>query len=142
MRPGTAVHILQVEDDAVDVMALQRALQQRQMTNPLTVARDGIEALEILRGGPAHTPLPRPYVILLDLNLPRMNGFEFLHALRTDAALRQAIVFVLTTSQADEDRLAAYQFNVAGYMVKSGAGNKFLRVVTMLEHYWQVVEFP
>lgn len=142
MRRDKTIHILLVEDDVVDIMALQRALQQLKIVNPLSVARDGIEALEILRGEGDRPPLPKPYLILLDLNLPRMNGIEFLQALRADAALRDAIVFILTTSHADEDRMAAYQINVAGYMVKSDVGNGFLRVVTMLEHYWRVVEFP
>jgi CheY-like chemotaxis protein len=136
------VHILLVEDDTIDVIALKRALQQRKLTNPLTVARDGVEALEILRGGPDRPPLPRPYMILLDLSLPRMNGIEFLETLRADPALQDAIVFMLTTSRADEDRSAAYRLNVAGYMVKSDLSAGLLRVVTMLESYWRVVEFP
>jgi len=136
------MHILLVEDDTIDVMALKRALQQRQLTNPLTVARDGVEALEILRGGPEQAPLSKPYMILLDLSLPRMNGIEFLEILRADPALQDAIVFMLTTSRADEDRSAAYRLNVAGYMVKSDLTDGLLRVVTMLESYWRVVEFP
>ena len=136
------MHILLVEDDTIDVMALKRALQQRQLTNPLTVARDGVEALEILRGGPEQAPLSKPYMILLDLSLPRMNGIEFLEILRADPALQDAIVFMLTTSRADEDRSAAYRLNVAGYMVKSDLSDGLLRVVTMLESYWRVVEFP
>ena len=136
------MHILLVEDDTIDVMALKRALQQRQLTNPLTVARDGVEALEILRGGPEQAPLSKPYMILLDLSLPRMNGIEFLETLRVDPALQDAIVFMLTTSRADEDRSAAYRLNVAGYMVKSDLTDGLLRVVTMLESYWRVVEFP
>jgi CheY-like chemotaxis protein len=123
-------------------MGLRRAFQQLKIVNPLTVARDGIEALEILRGGSDRTPLPRPYLILLDLNMPRMNGIEFLHALRADATLRDAIAFVLTTSRVDEDRIAAYQHNVAGYIVKSDFGNGFLHAVRLLKHYWRVVEFP
>jgi CheY-like chemotaxis protein len=140
--PGEDVHILLVEDDTVDVMALQRALQRRKMANPLSIARDGIEALTILRGGPGLAPLPRPYMILLDLNLPRMNGIEFLKALRADGALRDTLVFVLTTSRADEDRNTAYQLHIAGYIVKSNCTDSFSRVVMMLEHYLQVVEFP
>lgn len=139
---GKAVRILLVEDDTIDVMAIQRALQQLKIANPLIIARDGVEALEILRGGPEKTPLPRPHLILLDLNLPRMNGIEFLETLRKDAALQDAVVFVLTTSSADADRIAAYRQNIAGYMVKSDLSSDFLRVVTMLQHFWCVVEFP
>jgi CheY-like chemotaxis protein len=136
------VNILLVEDDIVDIMVLQRAFRQRKITNPLTVARDGIEALEILRGGPERLPLPRPHIILLDLNLPRMNGIEFLDILRVDTTLRDAVVFVLTTSSAYEDKAAAYRLNIAGYMVKANFGSDVLQIVTMLEHFWQVVEFP
>jgi len=139
---GKTVRILLVEDDTIDVMAIQRALQQLKIANPLIIARDGVEALEFLRGGPERAPLPRPHLILLDLNLPRMNGIEFLETLRSDAALQDVVVFVLTTSSADADRVAAYRLNIAGYMVKSDLSSDFLRVVTMLEHFWRVVEFP
>ena len=136
------LRILLVEDDVIDVMALKRALQRCKLDTPLTVARDGIEALEILRGEADREPLPRPYIILLDLNLPRMNGLEFLQALRANGALQDAIVFVLTTSKADEDKRAAYRLQVAGYIVKSDLTESLFQVVTMLEHYSRVVEFP
>ena len=80
--------------------------------------------------------------VLLDLNMPRMNGIEFLEEIREDPRLRKLVVFVLTTSKADEDKVAAYEKNVAGYIVKSDVGNDFMRVVTMLDHYWRVVELP
>jgi len=139
---GEQLRILLVEDDVIDVMALKRALQRCKLDTPLTVARDGIEALEILRGEADREPLPRPYIILLDLNLPRMNGLEFLQALRANGALQDAIVFVLTTSKADEDKRAAYRLQVAGYIVKSDLTESLFQVVTMLEHYSRVVEFP
>jgi CheY-like chemotaxis protein len=140
--PGEEVHILLVEDDAVDVMAFKRAIRRCKIANPLSVARDGIEALEILRGGPGRAPLQRPYMILLDLNLPRMNGIEFLKILRADVTLRDTPLFVLTTSKADEDRCTAYQLHVAGYIVKSNCTDSLARTVMMLEHYLRVVEFP
>ena len=140
--PGEEVHILLVEDDAVDVMAFKRAIRRCRIANPLSVARDGIEALEILRGGPGQAPLRRPYMILLDLNLPRMNGIEFLKILRADVTLRDTLLFVLTTSKADEDRCTAYQLHVAGYIVKSNCTDSLARTVMMLEHYLRVVEFP
>ena len=106
------------------------------------VARDGVEALEILRGENGHAKLPRPHLILLDLNMPRMNGIEFLEAVRADEDLRSAVVFMITTSKADEDRMRAYGHNVAGYIVKRDPANTFMEAVALLEHYWKVVEFP
>lgn len=134
------VHVLLVEDNEVDREAVERALREQRIGNPIHVARDGIEALELLRA--ADPPFPRPYLILLDLNMPRMDGIEFLKEIRDDASLHDSIVFVLTTSNLDEDKVAAYDSNVAGYMVKEDAGNGFLKLIGMLDHYWRVVEFP
>jgi CheY-like chemotaxis protein len=136
------VNILLVEDDVVDVKALRRAFTALKIVNPLYVASDGVEALECLRGQGNREPLPRPYVILLDINMPRMNGLEFLRELRRDAQLRDAIVFVLTTSNAHRDKMAAYQFNVAGYIIKSVHDTSCVEALRMLAHYWRIVEFP
>lgn len=134
--------VLLVEDDSVDQMAVQRAFQKAKIGNPILVAKDGIEALEMLRGEKGRARVTSPCLILLDLQMPRMNGIEFLTEIRKDPALRPLIVFVLTTSKDEEDRVNAYKFNVAGYIVKSDAGNGFLNLVTMLEHYWKIVELP
>lgn len=139
---GAEVNILLVEDDVVDVKALRRAFAALQITNPLYVASDGVEALRILRGTAGQGPLPRPYLILLDINVPRMNGIECLREIRRDERLRDAIVFVLTTSGADRDKRAAYQLNVAGYIIKSALETGFMDAISMLKHYWRVVEFP
>jgi len=80
--------------------------------------------------------------VLLDLNMPRMGGIEFLAELRADPSLRRTIVFVMTTSAAEEDRLRAYEKNIAGYVVKHRLGQSFLESISMLEHYWRVIEFP
>ncbi len=136
------VNVLLVEDNVVEQEAIRRAFAQQRIANPLHVARDGLEALDLLRGTGGYEKLPRPYLLLLDLNMPRMNGIELLAALRADDELRDSIVFVLTTSRRDEDRVASYNFNVAGYVVKSDVGAGFLRVVSLLDHYWRVVEFP
>lgn len=133
-----AVTLLLVEDDDVDAMGVERALKKRRIANRLVRARDGIEALEILRGG----QVARPFLILLDLNMPRMGGLEFIQTLRADPDLCDAVVFVLTTSKSDEDLAAAYRAHVAGYMVKSEIGSCFNELVELLDAYWQVVELP
>jgi len=134
--------ILLVEDDTVDQLAITRAFKKEKIANTVLLARDGVEALERLRGEGALPAVPKPYIVLLDWNMPRMNGLEFLRALRADPAHRDAIVFVLTTSKADEDRLAAYGEHVAGYVLKENVGNTFLDLVHFVEHYWRIVELP
>lgn len=136
------VNVLLVEDDDVDAMAVERGFRALRIANPVVRARDGLEALALLRGTPGAPPIPQPRLVLLDLNLPGMGGVEFLAHLRGDPALRSTIVFVLTTSRADEDRLAAYDLNAAGYLVKSNFPDAFLECLRMLDHYWRVVEFP
>jgi CheY-like chemotaxis protein len=133
------ITILVVDDDDVDVMGVARALKKLKILNPIVRARDGVEALELLRTPGA---VERPYLILLDLNMPRMNGIEMLAALRADSALSSAVVFVLTTSEDDRDKLAAYAQNIAGYIVKKQVGDGFTQVMEMLDHYWRVVELP
>jgi CheY-like chemotaxis protein len=136
------VNLLLVDDDEVDVQGLKRAFIKSKIGNPITVARDGIEALEVLRGANGKPPLPKPHLILLDLNMPRMNGLEFLEAIRADEDLKSAVVFMITTSKDDEDKARAYGHNVAGYIVKQDPANTFMQAVTLLEHYWKIVEFP
>jgi CheY-like chemotaxis protein len=136
------VNLLLVEDDEVDVQGLKRAFAKSRIANPITVAKDGIEALEFLRGENGREKLPKPHLILLDLNMPRMNGIEFLAAIRADEALRGTVIFMITTSKADEDKARAYGHNVAGYIVKQDPANTFMEAVSLLEHYWKIVEFP
>jgi CheY-like chemotaxis protein len=136
------VNIFLIEDDEVDVMAVKRALKELKIANPFFRAADGVDALEMLRGENGKEKLPRPYIILLDLNMPRMGGLEFLEELRKDTALRSSIVFVMTTSAAEEDRVRAYSKCISGYLLKHSSAHTFLETVTMLEHYWRVIEFP
>ena len=136
------VNLLLVEDDEVDVQGLKRAFAKSRIGNPITVARDGIEALEFLRGENGRPKLSKPHLILLDLNMPRMNGIEFLKAIRADEDLKQSVVFMITTSKDEEDKARAYDQNVAGYIVKQDPANTFMQAVALLEHYWKIVEFP
>lgn len=133
------VTIFVIDDDDVDAMAIKRALKQRKLANPMLRARDGMEALAMLRDGDT---VPRPCIILLDLNMPRMNGIEFLEHLRKDPELSDTVVFILSTSNHGDDKAAAYHFNVAGYIVKRDVGNGFMQVIDLIDHYWKVVELP
>ena len=132
------VSILLVEDDDIDAMAVERGVRKLKLANPIHRVRNGLEALDKLR----NNTLQPPYIILLDLNMPIMGGLEFLQILREDAELKGSVVFVLTTSAADEDRVAAYNENIAGYIVKSDVKEGFHQVINMLDCYWRVVLLP
>lgn len=134
--------ILLVDDDKIDVMAIRRSFRELKIANPVIEARNGIEALDRLRGENGHQKVPSPCLVLLDLNMPRMGGVEFLDKLRRDEALHSTLVFVMTTSGAEEDRARAYDMNIAGYVLKHRPGQSFLEAIAMLEHYWRVIEFP
>lgn len=133
---------LVVEDDVVDRRAVERGLRRHGIDNPIVFAEDGIAGLEVLRGTEETPPLRRPYIVLVDINMPRMNGIEFLKEVRDDPELTGTIVFVLTTSDLDRDKAAAYDKHVAGYLLKAHAGADFLGVVTMLERFVLTVRFP
>ncbi len=141
LEPQT-IQILIVEDNEVDLIAIQRAFQKSGIVSPITIVKNGLEALDVLRGTNGQKKLSAPFIILLDLNLPKMNGFEFLTELRNDADLKSSVVFVLTTSRNDNDRKQAYAFHVAGYLVKSGLRDSFVRIAEMLDRYLRTVELP
>lgn len=136
------VNILIVDDDEVDIESLQRGFRSLKIDNPVFVARDGQDALDLLHGGDSGEPLNGPLFIILDINMPRMNGIEFLRNLRADERYQSAIVFVLTTSDHDRDKIDAYSLNVAGYILKSDVGSGIHDAISLLDHYWHVVEFP
>ena len=141
-QPYKDVTILLVEDDDVDAMTVERALEKLRILNPYIRAKNGVEALEILHGNDQAPPLERPYLILLDLNMPLMGGIEFLQEVRKDPKLKDSVVFVLTTSSADEDKVAAYNEHIAGYIVKYNVKQGFSEVIEMLDSYWRVVVLP
>lgn len=133
------VTVLLVEDNEIDVMGVQRAFRQLEFPVPIVVASDGIQAFSLLRDGKS---VPKPYIILLDLNMPRMNGIEFLDELRRDESLGQSIVFVLTTSKDPYDLEKAYRRNIAGYIVKGGRSTGVGHVAKLLDCYVKTCEIP
>jgi CheY-like chemotaxis protein len=139
---GKTVTILVVDDDKVDMRAVRHSFRELKIANPVIEAGDGLEALEHLRGTNGRKKVPHPCLVLLDLNMPRMGGIEFLDNLRADPELHRTVVFVLTTSSADEDRVKAYDHHISGYVLKYRAGQSFLDAISMLEAYWRVIEFP
>lgn len=138
------INILLVEDDEVDVMNVQRAFKKYKITNPLYIAGNGVEALDMLRSQKGKLPqVPKNRrLVLLDLNMPKMNGLEFLHEVRKDEELKRTPVIVLTTSDEDKDRIEAYNLNVAGYILKPVTFANFAEVMVALNKYWALCEMP
>jgi CheY-like chemotaxis protein len=136
---SSSLNILLVEDDEIDVMNVKRAFDKNHITNPVYVAGNGFEALEKLRSG--EIPQGRR-MVLLDLNMPKMNGIEFLRELRNDPALAPTPVVVLTTSNNDRDKIDAFNLNVAGYLVKPVTFAEFSELMVTLNNYWTLVEMP
>lgn len=134
------LNILLVDDDIVDVMNVERAFKQNKIPHPLYVAENGLQALTMLRGESDATVPRSDRLILLDLNMPRMGGIEFLRELRTDPVLRTIPVIVLTTSNEDADKVEAYQLNVAGYILKPVTFAKFSEAMAALNQYWTLSE--
>jgi CheY-like chemotaxis protein len=138
------INILLVEDDEVDIMNVKRAFQKNNILKPLYIASDGLEALTLLRGKNDSPPelSPHQLLILLDLNMPKMGGIEFLQEIRSDARLRTIPVVILTTSNQDRDRLEAYQLNIAGYILKPVTFSNFVETMATLNQYWTLCEMP
>ncbi|GLX78953.1 two-component system response regulator [Thalassotalea insulae] len=134
------LNILLVEDDDVAAEAVVRSLSKVAPNIPIVLATHGKEALDILRADEEYSPLKRPLIILLDLNMPVMNGLEFLEVVRTSSDLKDLVIFVLTTSDSETDRTQAYYHNVAGYMVKSAVGPQFSKLASLLLSYQTAVE--
>ena len=139
MNAARQLHILLVEDDQIDQMNVKRAFERNKIMNPLYIAENGLEALEMLRDG--RVPDGRR-LVLLDLNMPKMNGIEFLKSLRADPDLAHTSVVVLTTSNDEQDKVDAYDFNVAGYLLKPVTFTSFVELTAALNKYWTLVEMP
>lgn len=138
----TLINVLLVEDDEVDIMNVQRAFRKNNINNPLFIARNGIEALDALLKRNETLIIPMPRIILLDINMPKMGGLEFLAELRTFPELKSISVFVMTTSNEESDKIAAYNLNVAGYILKPLSFEGFANAVSILNHYWHLCEIP
>ncbi|MBY6067905.1 response regulator [Leisingera aquaemixtae] len=136
-----ALNIILVEDDDGDAKALRRAFERAKIANPITRFVDGVEALAFLRGEMSQVPPPH-FVVLSDINMPRKNGIELLREIRADPVLHDILFIVLTTSDDQRDISDAYANNVAGYILKSKAGEMFSDLMTTLDSYWRIVELP
>jgi len=130
--------ILLVEDDQVDVMTVKRALKEIHVTNPVVNLENGEEALKYLRDPKS----AKPCIILLDLNMPIMNGIEFLQVVKHDALLKRTPVVVLTTSEEQQDKINSFDLGVAGYMAKPVDYRQFVEVMRSIDAYWTVSELP
>lgn len=138
MKAQQEITILLIEDDDVDALGVERSFARRSIANNIVRAKDGLEGLEMLQSG----QIKAPYIILLDLQMPRMNGLEFLSQVRKDSNLNSSVIFVLTTSRAEADILASYENHIAGYFVKDDVGANFSDMIDMLEGYWKIAYLP
>lgn len=136
------LHIILVEDDEVDAEAIERAFGALGVAVKTTRFADGRMAIDALRSAWGSQLQAEPHVILLDLNMPRMNGLAFLDELRKEPVLRRSIVFALTGSELEEDKAAAYDRRVAGYLVKPHLGHDYSALRELLDVYYQAIEFP
>lgn len=136
------ISVLLVDDDDVAVEGVIRSMKKHSIACHTVTACDGQEALDIVQKKHPSKSLNQPYLVLLDLNMPRMDGFQFLEAVRANPKLQNMVVFVLTTSARDTDRMRAYQENIAGYMVKSAVGPQFSKLMMLLQGYGQSVVLP
>lgn len=140
--PKSEPTILVVEDDRVFQRTIIRSFKKNGIGNPVRTARDGQEAIDVLRGDNGQEKLKQPYLITLDMNMPVMDGIEFLQTIRQDDELKGSIVFVLTTSDDERDKVAAYQESVAGYLLKHQAGDDLVKFTGLLDRFLMFVEFP
>lgn len=140
---ASLVPILVVDDDVIDVQAITRAFKKHGIKNPYFIANDGLDALEKLRGTNGQSQLnPLPRVIMLDINMPRMNGIEFLKELRADPLLHNLIVFMFTSSDHEEDVISTYNLNVSGYIKKPLDFSGMMKTIDVLNKLWSQLQYP
>lgn len=137
-REANTMEILLVEDDEGDAKAVLRAFKKANCPYPIHRAMDGLEALDRLD----ELQFPKDIILLVDINMPRMNGIELINAIRENENLKKLIVFVLTTSKSDEDIAKAYEKNIAGYITKSKMGEEFQKLTNLINNYQEIVELP
>jgi CheY-like chemotaxis protein len=142
LSSGKPLHIILIEDDEIDAEAIERAFHVLGVAVKTTRFVDGRMALDALHSAWGTQLQNEPHVILLDLNMPRMSGIAFLDELRKEPVLRRSIVFALTGSELDEDKVAAYDRRVAGYLVKTHLGHDYSALRELLDIYYQAIEFP
>lgn len=143
MNSAKPIELLLVEDNPGDVDLTRKALQRGKIANNLTVAKDGVEAMAILRRTGDFTTLPAPDLVLLDLNLPRKSGREVLEEIKADPQLRRIPVVVLTSSQAEEDIVKSYDYHANGFITKPVELEQFVRIVQAIHDFWfHVVKLP
>lgn len=140
--PDSGVTVLLVDDDDVATEGVIRSFRHHAVPCRMVTAGEGREALSVLNGTHATKHIDTPVIVLLDLNMPVMDGFQFLDALRADPALKRTVVFVLSTSAREQDRCRAYDGHVAGYMVKSAVGPQFARLADFMSKYARTQELP
>lgn len=142
-RTTRPIEILLVEDNPGDVRLTQEALRDAKVRNHMMVASDGVEAMAYLRQEGQYAGSTRPDMILLDLNLPRMNGFEVLDAIKEDTDLKRIPVIILTTSQAEQDIIRSYDLYANAYVTKPMDLEQFIRVIKAIEGFWlEIVKLP
>jgi CheY-like chemotaxis protein len=140
---GIMIHVLLVEDDPGDVLITREAFAENKVRNQLSVVNDGVKALQFLRREAGYGDAPRPDLILLDLNLPRMDGHEVLAHIKSDSDLGRIPVVVLTTSDAEEDVLRSYDLHANAYVTKPVDFERFLSVVRQIDNFFvTVVKLP
>ena len=142
-QPGRQIEVLLVEDDPGDVLMTKEAFEDYKLKNQLHVVNDGAEAMAFLRQQGEHVAAPRPDLVLLDLNLPRMDGREVLQAIKSDPGLASIPVVVLTTSEAEEDVLRSYSLHANAYVTKPVDFERFIQVVRQIDEFFvTVVRLP